>query len=144
MPTGIIGDLKKRIEGLVHDWHSNDDEFFYGLGLEVFVYKRMLSILAEAYGAVGLKDSPTDSDKSPDLEELPFEAGGGLRFRAPCGLILTVGGSAGITDGWAMPDFRVFVGLGYTPPPKPKKRPKIRPKQDSDNDGISDGQDPAF
>jgi hypothetical protein len=34
MPTGIIGNLKGRIEGLVHDWHSNDDEFFYGIVAE--------------------------------------------------------------------------------------------------------------
>jgi outer membrane protein OmpA-like peptidoglycan-associated protein len=120
-----------------------DDEFFYGFGMEINLYRHQLSLLAEIYGAVAFKDAHNDQDDEIDIEEIPVEAGGALRYRAPFGLILTVGGSAGLTDGWAMPDFRVFVGLGFTTSKYAAPKVIVRPPRpvDSDADGLEDKQD---
>jgi len=61
-----------------------------------------------------------------NMDENPMEALGGLRWQAIPGLFVSAGAGAGITEGAAAPDFRVFAGIQYAscckaeePPPKP-------------------------
>jgi outer membrane protein OmpA-like peptidoglycan-associated protein len=117
-----------------------DDEVFFGLGLEVPVYKRQLSLLAEGFGAFGWEKAAEDPNAGIDIEEFPLEVLGGIRYRSPVGLILTAGGGAGLTDGYGTPAFRVFLTLGYSPVPA-KVVPTPPPEKDTDGDGILDSQD---
>ncbi len=121
-----------------------DDEVIFGLGLEVPVYKRQLSLIAEGFGAIGWERAAYDPHAGLDIEEFPLEVLGGVRYRSPVGLILTAGGGAGLTDGYGTPAFRAFLTLGYSPVPSkvvPPQPPKPEPEQDTDGDGILDSQD---
>jgi outer membrane protein OmpA-like peptidoglycan-associated protein len=89
-------------------------ELFYGIGAEVPVYRRRLAVLAEIVGAVGLQDAPDDPDRGIDEEEVPLEALVGVRYRFRRGFIVTAGAAVGLTNGWGIPVFRVFSGVGFT------------------------------
>ncbi len=117
-----------------------DDEFLWGLGVEVPIWQRTVSVVAEIGGAVGFKDVPDAIDKAIDLEEVPLEALGAIRYRAKMGLMFTLGAGVGATNGYGTPDFRVFMGLGYAPPVKGKV---VKPKgpKDTDGDGLLDPVD---
>ncbi len=114
------------------------DEFIWSLGAEVPVWQG-LSILGDAWGSVGFKDTDADEDKGIDQEEIPLEVGGGLRYRFGFGLQTTLMGSAGLSNGWGTPDFRVFAGIVFSPPVKAKAEPKG--PSDRDQDGIEDSLD---
>jgi outer membrane protein OmpA-like peptidoglycan-associated protein len=111
------------------------DELLYGLGVEVPVWKRRLSVLGELYGAVGFADAAGDRDKGVDLEEAPLQALLGVRYRFPVGVILTGGAGMGLTDGYGSPDFRVFLGVAFSRPAK------VKTVGDRDHDGIPDHLD---
>jgi outer membrane protein OmpA-like peptidoglycan-associated protein len=70
-----------------------------------------------------------------DMENNPVEATGGLRYHVGNGLIVNFGGGAGITEGAAAPDFRVFAGVQYAScgePPPPPAPPVCDPDPDGD------------
>ena len=98
-----------------------------------------MSALADVWGSVGFKDAEGDPDKGIDQEEVPLEAGGGLRYRFGFGLQTTLMASAGLTKGWGSPDYRIFFGILYATPVKAKAEPKG--PSDRDGDGITDDQD---
>ncbi len=112
------------------------DEFIWSLGTEVPLW-RGLSALGDVWGSVGFKDAGADPDKGIDQEEVPLEAGGGLRYRFGFGLQTTLMASAGLTNGWGTPDFRVFAGILYSPPAKTVPQGP----EDRDGDGIADDKD---
>jgi len=113
------------------------NEFVYGLGLEVPIWKAKtkhpaagtLSVVAEAFGSVAFGDAPGDVDKGLDSEELPLEVLGAIRYRFRKGWRLTLGGGAGLIEGYGSPDFRVFLGVAFAS------------GADRDGDGIRDDQD---
>ncbi len=99
-------------------------EAFYRVGAGViFTEKWMLS--GELMGGgrtANLFENPP--------KETPMEAVLGLRVFAPHDLIFTAGGATGILKGWGTPNYRIFMGLMWSPR-----------DHDKDNDGISDLDD---
>ncbi len=118
----------------VANLHMND-EIYYSLGALYPLTKR-LHLLGELYGAVGVTDSPGDSDSGVDEEEVPLEGVAGARYWHSSGLIFTGGVGFGLTDGYGTPRVRLFAGVGYMP--VEKQAPVAK---DSDGDGILDDQD---
>jgi outer membrane protein OmpA-like peptidoglycan-associated protein len=63
-----------------------------------------------------------------NAEELPLEVLLGLKWWAAPSILVQVGGGAGLVRGIGSPDFRLFLGLAFSP-----ERPR-----DRDGDGIED------
>jgi outer membrane protein OmpA-like peptidoglycan-associated protein len=119
-----------------------DDQIFFSLGVEMNVWQKKLSVLAEVYGAFGYQDAEADADSGIDQQEVPLEALGGVRYRFGNGLLVTAAGGAGLLNGWATPDFRVFGSVGFSPPAKAKKpKPKPVVDTDRDDDGLANAVD---
>jgi large repetitive protein len=83
-----------------------------------------------------------------NLAESPTEVLAGLKWHIIPGLDGSLGGGAGITEGVASPDFRIFAGIMYGPVPKepvvdpePEPEPEPEPPKDTDGDGIFDDKD---
>lgn len=79
-------------------------------------------LVAEGLGRTGLT--------ALDLDQSPFEAGGGLRVQATESVAVVAGGGAGLVKGIGAPDLRVFFSVGYAPD-----------LRDSDGDGVPNGRD---
>ena len=106
------------------------NEFTYGGGLLIMLGDDQFMISAEAFGRTAANSTVDFWSKN----ETPVEVLGGFKWLPDFGFTLGVGGSAGVTDGYGAPDWRVFGMLGYTMPAD-KKAP------DADGDGIPDELD---
>jgi len=106
------------------------DQLVWKGGAWVGLVPKKLELLAEAFGAVSIERSLTDRNQHP------VEALGALRYRPHCMVDLTAGAGAGLTKGYASPDWRAFLGLniGNCEAEKPKET-------DRDHDGILDSLD---
>ena len=71
--------------------------------------------------------------------ETPAELIGHATYQLPVGLSITGGGSGGLTQGVGAAQYRLFLGLGYSP--VFKKAPPIVVDLDADDDGINDDVD---
>jgi outer membrane protein OmpA-like peptidoglycan-associated protein len=106
------------------------NEFTYGGGVLIMLGDDQFMISAEAFGRTAANSTVGFWAKN----ETPVEVLGGFKWLPDFGFTLGVGGSAGVTDGYGAPDWRVFGMLGYTMP-EDKKAP------DADGDGIPDELD---
>jgi outer membrane protein OmpA-like peptidoglycan-associated protein len=106
------------------------NEFTYGGGVLIMLGDDQFMISAEAFGRTAANSTVDFWTKN----ETPVEVLGGFKWLPDFGFTLGVGGSAGVTDGYGAPDWRVFGMLGYTMP-EDKKAP------DADGDGIPDELD---
>ena len=106
------------------------DQLMWKGGAWVGLVPKKLELLAEAFGAVSIERSLKDRNQHP------VEALGALRYRPHCMVDLTAGGGAGLTKGYASPDWRAFLGLniGSCGVEKPRET-------DRDHDGIPDALD---
>jgi outer membrane protein OmpA-like peptidoglycan-associated protein len=108
---------------------SVGDEWTFGGGILVVLgTDDQFMISGEAFGRAAANVSPTTRLNTP------VEVLGGFKWLPKFGFTMGVGGSAGVTDGYGAPDWRVFGMLGFTMPEKDKV-------QDADGDGIADELD---
>ena len=107
------------------------NEFTYGGGLMFMMGQDHFMISAEAFGRTAANSTVNFWTKN----ETPVEVLGGFKWLPEFGFTLGVGGSAGVTDGYGAPDWRVFGMLGYTMPADDEKAP------DADGDKIPDELD---
>lgn len=112
---------------------GNELTFGAGLAVAAIPGERGLDLLLEGTGAADL------TRKGPALTDLPFELLGGLEWRPARDWALTAGAGPGLTDGLGTPDFRVVVGLRYTPEPDGDGSDAGEP--DRDGDRIADSDD---
>jgi outer membrane protein OmpA-like peptidoglycan-associated protein len=106
------------------------NEFTYGGGVLIMLGDDQFMISAEAFGRTAANSTVSFWSKN----ETPVEVLGGFKWLPDFGFTLGVGGSAGVTDGYGAPDWRVFGMLGYTMPADEKE-------PDADGDGIPDELD---
>jgi len=106
------------------------NEFTYGGGVLIMLGQDQFMISAEAFGRTAANSTVDFWTKN----ETPVEVLGGFKWLPDFGFTLGVGGSAGVTNGYGAPDWRVFGMVGYTMPGE-KKAP------DADGDGIPDETD---
>ena len=111
---------------------SIGDEIMLGLGAELPLGLYGVSLLGEVETRFGMG---TD-DRSPDrlvAKKIPTEIRGAARWRSKWGLMLTAGMGVGVTNGYGAPDYRAFLGIGYSldmsakeeaAEPTPEKEPK--------------------
>lgn len=108
---------------------SIGDEWTYGGGvLVVFGKDEQFMVSGEVFGRAAANAEPAGRLTTP------VEALGGFKWLPDFGFNLGVGGSAGVTDGYGAPDWRVFAMVGYTMPEKDKA-------PDADGDEIADELD---
>jgi len=96
-PRVLIGDLPL------------DDEVRWSGGLEVALGPPGWSALAEIYGAIGL------GERDPADRSLPMEAAGGLRWRHPSGVAVSVVAAAGLSGGYGAAEWRALATVTVTP-----------------------------
>ena len=107
-------------------WVGN--EWTYGGGVLVVMGQHdQFQISAEAFGRAAASVTST-------LFTTPVEVLGGFKWNPKFGFNLGAAGSAGVTDGYGTPDWRVIGMVGYTMPGEPKE-------PDADGDGIPDAVD---
>jgi outer membrane protein OmpA-like peptidoglycan-associated protein len=107
---------------------SVGNEWTFGGGVLVVVGRNdQFQVSAETFGRAA-------ANASASKRTTPVEVLGGFKWLPKFGFTLGVGGSAGVTDGYGAPDWRVLGMLGYTMPEKEKT-------PDADGDGISDDVD---
>ena len=140
---GVLG-YAVRPESTLGNIEMNDN-FTWGVALGIELTEG-LELVPEATGAIALLAD------SIDAEELPIEATLGLRYLATDELLIEAGGGAGAMRGVGTPDWRIFLGIAYSPAdhfdipeivvPEPEcpGGPDC-PIEDLDNDGIADGDD---
>ncbi len=104
------------------------NEWTYGGGLLIMLGGDHFMISGEVLGRAGSNAEPLNRFTTP------VEVLGGFKWLPKFGFTLGVGGSAGVTDGYGAPDWRVFTMLGYTMPAEEKA-------PDADGDGIQDDLD---
>jgi len=104
------------------------DEWTFGGGVMVSLGDDQYVISAEAFG----RTAANPDNRTAILT--PVEVLGGFKWLPKFGFTLGVGGSAGVTDGYGAPDWRVFGMVGYTMPAEEKA-------PDADGDGIADADD---
>jgi len=112
-----------------------NDEIYFSLGAQ-YPLRKQITLMAELYGAIGVTDSPRDSDSGVDMAEVPLELVAGARYLHEKGIALTAGLGVGVTEGYGTPRVRIFAGVGYLPPVK-----KTEGVKDTDKDGIPDSVD---
>jgi outer membrane protein OmpA-like peptidoglycan-associated protein len=93
----------------------------YGAALEVKISSPLYG-LVEIFGQNGFTSEVSSS---------PLELDAGVRFRFGSGIVLTAGAGAGLLAGVGTPAFRIFAGLGFSPP-----RVGEPVDEDRDGDGI--------
>ncbi|MEM7436757.1 MAG: OmpA family protein [Myxococcota bacterium] len=104
------------------------DEWTFGGGVMAMLGQDHFMISAEAFGRTAANPSTRTE------QQTPVEVLGGFKWLPDFGLAVGVGGSAGVTNGYGAPDWRVFAMVGYTMPGKEKI-------QDADGDGVPDDTD---
>ncbi|MBW2264032.1 MAG: hypothetical protein JRG91_18880 [Deltaproteobacteria bacterium] len=93
----------------------------YGAAVEVKISSPIYGIV-EIFGQNGF---------TREIASTPLEIDAGIRFRFGSGIVLTLGAGAGLLAGVGTPAFRIFTGLGYSPP-----RVGEPVEEDRDGDGI--------
>jgi len=106
-----------------------DDELLLRAGASFQILREKLTAIAELDMATVAKDA------FQKAAETPLELILGLRYAPKEWLLLNLGGGAGLTSGYATPDFRLFGGAVVTFPKRGK------PGADGDGDGIPDSSD---
>ena len=93
----------------------------YGAAFDLQLGTPKLRLVPEITGAASI------GSDSVDVEEMPMEANGALKFLPYDGaLAIVVGGGAGIIRGFGAPDYRAFGGIEY----------RSIPSGDPDGDGL--------
>ncbi len=106
------------------------NEFTFGGGLLFMLGDDHFMISAEAFGRTAANSTVDFWTKNAT----PVEIMGGFKWLPDFGFTLGVGGSAGVTDGYGAPDWRVLGTVGYTMPAETEE-------PDADGDGIPDAVD---
>jgi len=110
-----------------------DDVVRWSVGTRAPLIWDDVSLVASFFGDIPLDDDVDLSRPPATLNERsgnPLELVGGIELELANDIVLTFGGGAGLNSGLGSPDFRVFLGLGYTP--------RVA---DRDGDGIPDRHD---
>ncbi|MBN1944755.1 MAG: hypothetical protein JW797_03720, partial [Bradymonadales bacterium] len=106
-------------------WNAEvDDSLNWSLAAG-FTLARGLELIPEIHGGAMLLADEID------LEEVPLEAALGLKWFITPSFLLQAGGGAGLIRGVGTPDFRVFLGMSFSP----------ERKADRDRDGVADEDD---
>jgi outer membrane protein OmpA-like peptidoglycan-associated protein len=106
------------------------NEFTFGGGVLIMLGNDQFMISGEVFGRTAANSTASFWER----DETPVEVLGGFKWLPKFGFTLGVGGSAGVTDGYGAPDWRVFGMLGYTMPGEDAA-------PDADGDGIPDETD---
>ncbi len=112
-----------------------DNEFFYGGALAFTPVPNMVDIIAEITGRTAVDNDVVTSEATS-----PAEINAAARWIAMDRLAITVGGGAGVNEGYGSPNFRAFLGLNWAPPREVVERADIE-VVDTDRDGIPDVAD---
>lgn len=115
----------------VHNLYK-DDVVRWSVGTRAPIVVDDLNVVASFFGDVPLDDDINVERPPGRLDERsgnPLELAGGLEYGVS-DWVMTLGGGAGLNAGFGAPDFRVFLGIGYTPL-----------VADMDGDGIIDSKD---
>jgi len=83
------------------------NEMLYALGVQVPLFERF-TVQAQLAGALGLVEG--------NEEERPLEVLASLQYRLNDWLRVHVGGGPGLSRGYGTPSFRLFAGIGWSPP----------------------------
>ena len=108
------------------------DELKFRFGFWVGLVPDLLELYGELFGAT------TATKPFSKLNQSPIEALGALRWHLIDGVYFDVGAGAGITKGYASPDFRVFAGFRLWVPPKEVVWVDPCPGEPEDMDGYQD------
>lgn len=84
-----------------------NDELFGSVGVRTTVVKNKIDLIGDAFFSVPVK--------SQEIEEVPVEILGGMRFHLPYGVMANIGGGAGLTRGAGAPTYRILAGLSWSP-----------------------------
>jgi len=109
-------------------------------------------LMAELRSLVGV---PLPDGQAFTARDAPVELDGGVVYRAPFGLAISVAAGGGLTRGYGEPDARVILGVTFSsptkygefPPPPPPPPPPAAPPpapppaSDRDGDGVPDDRD---
>lgn len=101
------------------------DEWTFGGGVMAMLGQDRFMISAEVFGRTAANPSVRTR------QQTPVEVLGGFKWLPDFGLSVGAGGSAGVTDGYGAPDWRLFAMVGYTMPGN----------EDSDGDRVPDDVD---
>ncbi|MEZ4472625.1 MAG: transporter [bacterium] len=96
------------------------DELTWGAALDLPLGTPKVHLVPEVFGGAALEGD------SIDAEEMPIEVVAGLKILPTESFIITLGGGAGVVQGFGTPDYRAFFGLSY----------RHKPDSDPDGDGI--------
>ena len=107
---------------------SVGNEWTFGGGLQLLFASDQFMLTAEAFGRAAANAQPRGRVTTP------VEILGGFKWLPKFGFTLGVGGTAGLTDGYGAPDWRLIGTLGYT-------MPSEEAPSDADGDGVSDALD---
>lgn len=134
-PVRVHGTAGFRARPGVDDAAPIGDEFTWGLGAAFGVLEGRtgLDVLVETQGAVDL-DRPGEA-----LTDLPLELLAGLDWRPIRDLSVSVGAGPGLTDGLGTPDYRVVLGVRFSPRAEPAADEPTAGDQDGDR--VPDGRD---
>jgi outer membrane protein OmpA-like peptidoglycan-associated protein len=111
----------------------SDDTVDWGVAVETPSGLDSLRFLATVYGEIQTVDDrggPTFSDKADGSTSSATELDLGLRYNPIDAFSVTAGGGMGLSDSVRSPDWRVFMGVGYS-----------TSSADRDGDGVSDSDD---
>lgn len=114
-----------------------NEEFHWGLGVNVPLGDGPLEIVGELDSALPLTDGVT-------TEEMPMDLMAMLRVGLD-DVVFGVGSGLGLNEGWGTPDFRVFGMIGYSPGEKEEEPTPVveavQQRLDTDGDGYFDDED---
>lgn len=106
------------------------NEFTFSGGVLIMLGNDHFMLSGEVFGRTAANSTASFWER----EETPVEVLGGFKWLPKFGFTLGVGGSAGVTEGYGAPDWRVFGMLGYTMPGE-------EAAPDTDGDRIPDDID---
>ena len=120
--VNLGGIFRPRVTEFFGDVFRVGQQLTYGVAAAVTPAKRIpLRILLELYGR---------TDFTAGTDRNPLELGAAVAYKLPKSIHLVVGAAAGLVSGLGTPDFRVYLGVRWSPEWK-----------DSDGDGIPDTRD---
>ncbi|TNE44125.1 MAG: hypothetical protein EP343_30705 [Deltaproteobacteria bacterium] len=92
-----------------------DDELRFGLGVEVPLFYRTLSLVGEVESAVSLVVLEGNVPSDRLAQHIPTELRVGARWRhEQTGLMVGLGAGIGLTQGYSTPDVRIMLSLGWS------------------------------
>ena len=96
------------------------DTVTYSAALDLPLGTPKVRLVPEVFGGLAVEGDQIDA------EETPLEVVGALKILPVESFIITLGGGAGVINGFGTPDYRAFLGLSY----------RHGPDADPDGDGI--------